>query len=534
MSNSISSKTHFVSSAGYNSGLSSRADKFIERYADRFNVQLDKDWSVRESRLNILQMFLDSSIYDNLLPFYQEYQGSNNNGKYNPIVTRRPSIIYNMAKLIVDESVSMLFGEGHFPNASCDHEETTEFLQYLNKKCNLRKVMLNAAKIGSIGSVCIVIKILNRKFYFDVLCTKNLMPVYQQEDPEQLASLHERKKILGDTLMSLGYEIRDEDRNKWFFIEREWNLTQEIYYEPYLVENADKHEIQIDKDRSYEHGLGFVPAVWIQNTPKAHHIDGDCTFEQIIDIMIEISYVLSQQGRGIKFNSDPTLVVKNPTSLEGAQLIKGSGILSLDEKGDAYYAEISGNSITSTLEYVEKLRAYGLEVIRANRANPDKIKANLSGKGLQMLNSPLLGLVDEMRLSYGEYGLINIYCMCIDMYLHGEYDIDYEGKPPYSSDCKDHMSLDWPDWYPATGQDKFQEAQAINTYVASGLMSKETAIRSIQDEYNIHSIEDEMQTINNENEQKMQDDVEKADQLAKVAVDNAQKPKSNKVAKPEK
>ena len=255
-----------------------------------------------------------------------------------------------------------------------------------------------------------------------------------------------------------------------------------------------------DDERSTMHNLGFVPVIWIQNLPKSHHTDGNSTFEPILDISIEIDYHLSQLGRGLYYNSDPTFVVKNPSAIDGGQFVKNLSMLNLDEKGDAYFAEITGNSTTAVIEYVKILREYGLEAARGNRSSPDKMNAAQSGKAMRMLNNPLVSLVGELRLTYGEWGLIQLYSMCLEMYKIPGLVIDDGGHRPESDDCAGHLTLDWPDWYPATGQEKLQEAQALQIYRTTGILSQETAIKSVQEEFNILEPEDEIKAIDDEKE----------------------------------
>lgn len=491
----------------------SKGNKFIQRYAERFKLKLDKDWSMRECRLRILKMFLDGSIYDELSPYHMEYTGGGevggNSGQYIRLVDRRPSVTYRIPKIIVDESVSMLFGEDHFPKASCDHDDrkTSDFLLYINENCKLKYAMLDAAKVGSIGSVCIVVKVLEGKFYFEVLGTRRLTPVFDQKNPDVLVNLVEKRKVDGATLMAHGYDgIDKEDKNKYFYVVREWNVTEEIYYKPYKVEDEegeDNFKPVRDEQKSSLHDLGFVPIVWIKNTPTCHHIDGECTFEAAIDVSVEIDYQLSQLGRLLKYNSDPTLVVKNSSSLEGNQLIKSVGMLNLDEKGDAYLLEMSNASTTAVIEYVRCLRDLALESVRGNRANPDKLSSIHSGKALQMLNSSLIALVSEMRLTYGEYGLIAIYRMVILIYFSGKYEIDSGEFSPSSQDCVDHIKLKWPDWYAPTPQDKLQEQQTFSGYEAGGILSKETIRSNIQDKYGIIDIEDEAKRVATDSEEEL-------------------------------
>ena len=474
---------------------------FVNRYKSRFNLDIDKDWSERQARLHILQKFLNGSIYDNLQGFYQEYTSTSNNSTYVPLVKRRPSVIYNLPKIIVDASVAMLFGEGHFPVARCDEENTTQFLQYINRVCDLKGTMIDAARKGSVGSAVVLIKVLEGRFYFEALHSIHCIPVFNRTRPRELQSLTEKKKVEGATLRSLGYQIKDEDNKKQFFIMREWTETEEIYYNPYQVDEEQNENFQpsIDKDRSTVHDLEFVPAIWIKNLPKSGGMDGHCTFEDILDICIEIDYQLSQHGRLLRYSSDPTLVIKNPTSLEGQMLVKGQGALNLDEKGEAYLLQITDGATKSVMDYIKCLREFALELVRGNRASPDKIHSAQSGEALKMLNFELVSLVEEMRITYGEYGLLKIYQMVLIIANSGKVDLDYdEFMPKPSIGCENHILLDWPAWYPMSALDKSNEANTLAVLTQSQIISKKTAIESIADEYNISEVDEEMKQIDSE------------------------------------
>lgn len=498
---SVSSATHFspIKSGSQNSS----ENNWVDYYIERFQLKIDKESSFREKKLLILHKFYDGSIYDNLSPFYQEFSGFGS-GQYIPLARRRPSVKYNICKIISDESIAMLFGEGHFPIVRCEDENTEKFLQYITRKINLPEYMINSARYGCVGSVCIAIKVLEKKIFLEIIQTKNSYPYFNIKNPDQLIKVEQKKAIDGNTLVSYGYNIKKEELNDFFYVKREWTETEEIFYMPYLCSSDKDQDFKPTKDieRSSVHNFGFVPIIWIKNITSCH-IDGHSTFGDITDIQIEIDYQLSQNGRLLKYNSDPTLVVKNPTSLEGNQLMKGIGILSLDEKGDAYYAEMSGKSTQAVMDYVKQLREYAIEVCRGNRTSPDKIQNAQSGKALEMLNMPLIGLVGEMRLTYGG-ALLKIYEMILKIYMLGIYDMDIGPDEPTSADAD--LTLDWPDWYPQSSMEKLQEAQALTTYKAAGLLSIETAINNIADEYNILDTDQEINQIDEDTDKKIEND----------------------------
>ncbi len=142
-----------------------------------------------------------------------------------------------------------------------------------------------------------------------------------------------------------------------------------------------------------KHGLGFVPMVWIRNLPgpssTGDAADGACTFRTAIETQIEIDYQLSQAGRGLKYSSDPTLLIKEPASTD-SEIVKGAGnALVVSEKGDAKLLEIGGTASAAVIEYVRTLRELALESVHGNRANADRLTAAQSGRALELMNQGL-------------------------------------------------------------------------------------------------------------------------------------------------
>lgn len=499
---------------------------FSERMAERFKLSFNQSMSEREKRLCIFKKVYDGTLYDALTPYSQNYTGGKEgNGDYIPVAQRRPSIIYPIPKIIVEESVSMLFGESHFPLVRCEEEENTNALAFLINKYNLRSTMICAAKIGSLGSVCLLVKVLNKKFYVDVLNTQCLTPVFDRKDPGVLAELKEKKIVMGATLSAYGYDIDDKNKNKPFYLRRVWNKTEEIYYVPYLCskENDKDFKLTVDKEKSTDHSLGFVPAIWIKNNNDGE-IDGECTFESIVDILIEINYQLSQLGRLLKYNADPTLVIKNEDSMSGGPLIKGQ-TLKLGDDGEAYLLEMKADGANAVIDYVRALREFAIEAVRGNRANPDKISALHSGKALQMLNIKLLSFVEDLRLFYGDCGLKPLLAMMVNILKTGKYTIDTgDFSLDFSAEPMDSITLEWPDFYPPTPDDDANEANALQIYQANGILSKQTIRRVISDKYNILDVQEEEKQCDKEEEKNDKKELTKQKKYQILANNKSQSP----------
>jgi len=209
-------------------------------------------------------------------------------------------------------------------------------------------------------------------------------------------------------LQQNGYEIADPQAEHWFA--RCWDSDDEIWYQPIPVGTASR--ILVDERRSVRHGLGMVPITWIRNLPgqssTGDPCEGACTFRAAVETQIEIDYQLSQAGRGLKYSSDPTLLLKEPAAID-RDVVRGAGnALIVGEHGDARLLEIGGTASAAVIEYVRTLRELALESVHGNRASPDRLTAAQSGRALELMNQGLLWLADNLRITYGEGGLLDL------------------------------------------------------------------------------------------------------------------------------
>jgi len=454
-------------------------------------VSQDPDYPDRARTIEILYRVLDGTLYD-VLPyqFHDEYGAG---GEYIPLRKRRPSVRYGLCRIVVEDSVALLFSEGHFPTVDCVDPAVRETLADIFQESRLNQVMTEAAIYGSVGSVAILMRVLRGRVFFQTLNTKFLTPVWDANAPGTLSLITERYKVVGRTLIEAGYSILDPDTDYWF--ERRWNTEYEMWFTP--VATTDSGAAEIDVGRSTRHGLGFVPVVWVKNLPgpssTGDSADGACTFQSAIAAQIEIDYQLSQAGRGLKYSSDPTLLIKEPAASDG-QLVKGAGnALVVSEKGDAKLLEIGGTASSAVIEYVRTLRELALESVHGNRSSPDRLTTAQSGRALELMNQGLLWLADSLRVSYGETALVSLARMVIR--ASQLLPLKVMGRDVGSLDVAARLSVKWPEWYPATPDDRQKEAQTLISLVSAGLLSRESALRYIANTFDIPDVSGELARI---------------------------------------
>lgn len=475
--------------------------------------QFDKDYPARAQMIDAYMRVLNGEQYDKLpYAFTQEYDSQ---GGYVPLRMRQPSVKYNMCKLVVDDSVSLLFGKDHFPTIITNEHDikVDNQIKLIAKSINLRKIMTEAAITGSVGSVAIFVRVINQCFRVEVKGTQYLTPIFDPYDPYRLIRVIEKYKVKGRDLALVGYDVDSTNIDYWFM--RVWDENREIFYLPFLGDEKP----QEDKERSVTHELGFVPVLWGKNLPKPSsrgfdEIDGACTFAQAIPINIETDYLLSQGGRGLKYSSDPLVVmkVKNEYTLSQSavsvsgditsakKLVRNSAnALVLGTDDDAKLLEINGRAAQAVIEHVRFLRELAMESLHGNRSNADKVSAAQSGHAMQQMNQPLIWLVDLLRVYYGDNLLIPLMKMLIEILNKQKVLINntvVEKLDPFID-----MSLKWPHWYPSTPQDRVNIANATKILQDTGHISGRTAVEFIADDYGITDIEKEIDQINEDKEE---------------------------------
>ncbi|PWC54665.1 hypothetical protein TSA6c_00005, partial [Azospirillum sp. TSA6c] len=192
----------------------------------------DRDYPARTARVQWLESVLNGSLYDCLPHEFHEEQELD--GAYVPLSKRRPSVRYNLCRIIVNDSVSMLFSEGHFPTPKADDEGTAEALGKVIADSKLNEVMVDAATRGAVGAAAILMRVLNNRVFFCALPTAYLMPSWRKDAPDVLESVTEQYKVRGDVLAAQGYSIPDADKNSMYWFRRVWDSAAETWYVPWL------------------------------------------------------------------------------------------------------------------------------------------------------------------------------------------------------------------------------------------------------------------------------------------------------------
>jgi hypothetical protein len=471
-------------------------------------IDRDRDYPPRQFTIDVNRRVLEGALYEHMAyGFHQEQTGG---GEYIPLRERRPSVRYNLCRLVVDDSVSLLFSEGHFPTPHCEDAEISRALAGLIKETGLNAVMLEAAMQGSVGSIAVQMRILEQaggghRAFFSVHSTEFLTPSFQPANPDALMTLAERYKVKGAALKAQGYAVADPDLTEDFWFARTWDDQAETWFLPQRV--GDDAPPVVDLARTVRHGLGFVPWVWVKNLPgklrllepgplQFSDIDGACTFSAAIETMIELEYQLSQGGRGLKYSMDPQLVLKEPAAEDGQMIKSPANALVMDAGGEAKLLELGGSAFQVVLEWVRALRELALETAHGNRASAEKLSAAQSGRAMELMNQSLIWLTDRLRVSYGEGALLHLLRMALA--AHRTRPLTVMGRPLPELAPEAEIALKWPAWHHPTYADLQLQGQTLTTLAKGGVMSRETAVRALAANYDIEDVGAEVARIEGE------------------------------------
>jgi len=471
----------------------------------QFNLRMNSE-SERYNNLDFRENWLNGTLYDDIIyPFYMNREESSD---YVPLRQRRPSVVYNLAKIMTDRSTDMVFGEAHWPTISSDpkNKSTEVVIGHLVEESDFQRQWRKASRMGAVGSVAVVFKITDGKLYHEVLNAKYCQPTFSPRKPDELVSLVEKRKVFGHELIACGFSGIDPDER--YLYRRDFTTTEEIEYFPVAIKDAQKEgaftQWKRNDERSFTHNLGFVPGVWIKNLESEDAVDGTATFEGLLTFQTEIDYQLSQIGRVFHYTGDPQIVIKDPSLQENdgeAQIRSAGNALLLNEDGDAFNLEIQAEAQRVNLDYIEKLRKFALEVARGNRADPDKISSSQSGRALALLHKDLIGLADELRTSYGKYGL-KIYIKKV-LKAAKKIGLDY---PEISKELKTinpeaPLILNWGAYFDPTPSDDREQAMFLTESVNNGSISENTATRRISDRVGVTDVEAERAQIKKERDE---------------------------------
>ncbi|HTI81758.1 MAG TPA: hypothetical protein VL614_15020 [Acetobacteraceae bacterium] len=392
-------------------------------------------WVAKCPRYRTLDLFdkmLDGQFYSHLASAF--YDETDPQGRTILLDERRPSAQFRFATQVATYCARKLFAGNHAPRVVHDDPAARKTILKLLRKAKFLPKMIEAAKLGSVGSVAVTFRIDGEgddmHIGLHVWRAKYCEPSF--DGAGNLTALRLQYVTTGAALAALGAPdprpSEKLDRGRRYWLVRDYLPDQEITYAP--IQEADWNPVDhfLDDGRTFgawetiDHKLGFVPGWWFTNLVGGAAPDGACTFEPGVQNSIEIDYTLSQIGRGVRYNAAPQPVIKGDIvngPSDGSITRGAASYIHLkgdykDEEGgswsgaDAKLLEMSGAGTEAALKLVDKLRDIALEAVAAARKDPSTMKGPMSGRAMEFIDQEFYDLIMELRTQYGEFGALEL------------------------------------------------------------------------------------------------------------------------------
>lgn len=312
---------------------------------------------------------------------------------------RRPSVRYNLGKLIITRLTAMAMGEESWPEVTVPGDEDAEdYVKALATESRLQERIQEARnKGGASGTACVSFSFVDGVPRVKAHEAKHMHPLRWADKDES---------VLGSVLKAYRYPrtvfVDGKPTVKDFYFARYWDEQIETVWDPIPAEMAQAGTWAIGvRSYSVRHGYGECPVYWTQNLPDSEREDGISDIDGLEGTFDKINHLLSATTKGTIANVDPTLIIKDDPQKNPGSLQKGSG-QAIFSKGGAEYLELRGESVKTATTLANELVRYCLNTAGVVIGDPEKMGGKAqSSVALKMLYLPMCNQSDLLRVQYG-------------------------------------------------------------------------------------------------------------------------------------
>jgi hypothetical protein len=452
-------------------------------------------WAHPDSRYakNLVNyLWTNGKQYNHILNHFSD--SKDNKGRAIKLWDKRPSVILNMPALSARISARRLFVGKHAPAFEFPDDGLKDSFDWLADTSNLFWHGLDCARQGQAGSAAFILKVVDGKPIIQVKPGKDCTPEFG-DDGELLR--FEMAYIIR------GYEWLNKDAGKkdcngaeispdsqyWFI--KIWTTEAVVTCLPipvadwnpetgFAAESSGKKEPV--PDLSDFHNLGFVPVVWVKNMPDGDSLDGLSSYGLALPNCTHLDYTMSQFGRGLNYMANPTVFAKGKILTNGGSMSYGmDNFIQMppDKRtaagdsvsgADVKLLEMNGDGIKVGMEmWVEKMREWTKGLMSQSNLDHNKIKGQLSGSAIMLLDEDFFDGVELMKTPYGRLGIMKVIVMLARMLaIAGNSKFKGKGK---SAEYFEELKPDWPATYEPEPQELQFLVDALNNAIAGGLMN---------------------------------------------------------------
>ncbi len=463
----------------------------LKRYANNnLGVIMTNDMSnariFRKDILDVYDSYYENTQYDEK----QDWEQATKSEQYTPIRDRKPRIIYNVAKLLANKVTAKICGQKTFPKVLVeDDPDDTAFYNTVMKAASLRKNLLEPMKHALIsGSVFVRYYLVNGMLEMEWANSKYCYPKF-----DAVGELEEIEiKYVFEDWEDL--KPNGDPKMKWYRLVLT-KTSDTLSDNPEYISGAKPTFTDVEVN---EHNLGWVQGEWIATAKNKFDPDGPSIIGDILGFIDDMNYSLSQSSQAVGYNQEPQLAVKGIDEEELDTLIRSSQkAWNLGREGEAEFVESGLDGVKQATESRGDNRNRMLEVCRMVILDPEKIAGSAqSGKAMELLNEPLVELIDELRTIFEpkfKNLILKMSLTCLVLNEQGQQTMieTPKGFVPGSTD----LMFQWPSIFPPTLDDIAKMTTAANTAATANLISRETLTRWLAPVFNIEDIDEELKKI---------------------------------------
>lgn len=422
-------------------------------------------------------------------------------GQTVPIKFRKPSAPYPLGRVIVNRFTGQLFSERHHPEVRVQGNPAVEkFLTDVVAHSHLWAQAHQARTFGgAMGSVAVGVKLVDGVLEWEVF------------DPRWTTCKFSDRARFVVSELEVRYQYQQEELDRqtgvWetnrYWYRRVVGRLRDVTFQPAPVGEGDEPEWVEDPEASFDHGLGFCPAVWTQNLPVTDDVDGEPDAQGCFPIFDAIDQLLAVGFKGTLYNADPTTIIKTKGAL--GDIKKGSeNAIKLLPGDEADYLESTGSGAKSASEMADLLRRNALEVSQCVIDHPDT--SQRTATEVDRHYEAMWEKVDVLRGQYGERmvkPLLRLFLKILKaldkrpdpdggvtraaIRLPG-YGADTGGLTVPDVDPQTPVELQWPSHERPTVDDAGKAVTAAGLALAGGLIDQEHASRYVAPYFDVADV----------------------------------------------
>ena len=468
----------------------SRSKTRVAKNLGVIELDLAKESTIyRDPLLEALDSYYENRQYDHL----QDWEDAcDANGEHVPVRNRRPRIVFPFASMLSQKVISMTLSGRRFPAfINKESPDDQEFIKYVLRESRLSSFLLEPMRRNfNTGSVFVRFYIVDGTIQLEWYHAKYCYPVFTDGGQLQSVTI---KYVYVDK------NERDEDGNfkrKWF----KMDLTQvsEIKYDnPDFDANATG-EPEFKIVGQVDHELGFVQGTWFRTCEKRGSPDGYGFIGDLTEFVDEFSYSLSQSSNAIGYNQDPQLWFNGLDEEDMAVIIRSSAkSLNLGKDGQGGFLESSLTGVDKAIIMRDKVRTHIQDIARITLLDPEKIVGSAtSAKAMEVLHGPMIDLVEELRANIEPLIRELVLKMALAVLRANEQGISTPViiPPGYQMTSFD-FEVKWRSIFEQTMEDLQKKVGVATSAATARIISNETALRFLAEDFGIDNIEEELAKI---------------------------------------